>query len=777
MDFWNKNKKNIIRFTNAVLPLFLLLLVIWPNVTHAGLISWFTEKIGNIGSAIVSFPGKVFSAVIAAPLDALTKGFGALLYAGTVIIFVAIKGCYTLVSVFTNFIIQYSLTNKAISLNVIISVWQTTRDIANLSLIFILMYISIMTVLSLNGANTYKMLGKVILVGLLMNFSLSFTNIIIDATNIVALRFNDAIIGDKQGGVANSIGSALDVGNLMANTFNTAVAGDTSAPFNQALIVLGISVVLLIVTFVVMAGAGMFLIRVLKLMGVMISAPLAFAAIILPKTESYAKMWWEELIGNALLAPVFLFMVYISLNVIVATIPAGNVSLSQAVSSFIGGEPLESDRQQTTIVQTIFAFILGVGLLLSATAAAEKMSKTTAQSGGKLAGLAMGTAAGATAAAGRNTLGMASQFAYNSAYLKDKEAQGGTSGRIYGALRGVADYGRTATYDVREAPLAGAGISMLETQTGVKTGEGLDISGPGPLKYSSKVGAGAGGAQKTFEEGREYLRDLSGTRSRRAKDEAEKKNVEGEKRKVETENAKRNLQDKNRTSGISESRKNWQPKNPGDTDTRTDDEIKDSLIQKDLKMLNPDDIFELVGTDMEAENKQHIIRNLDKAQLEIVIDKKGITEPTKKATMSESNKTILKAKIMDQNNPNIEGKKYYAEEDKTKAEQEQLDNVMTEIDRHLNPANHNGVGPTKALDDYVHQDISDEVLLKLNINVIQDPRFAQHLSGPQLASIQKAGILKTSAQREAVKRAVESNVFGNASGNEYLTANAGQGLW
>ena len=78
--------------------------------------------------------------------------------------------------------------------------------------------------------------------------------------------------------------------------------------WQMGLIVLLESALALFAGFIFLAGAIMFIVRVVVLWLVMIFSPIAFLGMILPSMEKYSKMWWEYLIGQSFFAPAFLFM-------------------------------------------------------------------------------------------------------------------------------------------------------------------------------------------------------------------------------------------------------------------------------------------------------------------------------------------------------------------------------------------------------------------------------------------------------------------------------------
>ena len=67
--------------------------------------------------------------------------------------------------------------------------WGIVRDIVNIFFIVSLVYIGIMTILGIHASENKKMVGMVVLIALVINFSLFTTKIVIDASNIMAKGF------------------------------------------------------------------------------------------------------------------------------------------------------------------------------------------------------------------------------------------------------------------------------------------------------------------------------------------------------------------------------------------------------------------------------------------------------------------------------------------------------------------------------------------------------------------------------------------------------------
>src|SRR3989338_11385480 len=97
--------------------------------------------------------------------------------------------------VILNFIVKFTVVEMAQHLKEIGTIdtaWKTIRDVANMGFIFVLLYAAIKTILGM-GDNTQKLIVNIVVVAILINFSLFFTKVVIDASNVLSTFFYDAI--------------------------------------------------------------------------------------------------------------------------------------------------------------------------------------------------------------------------------------------------------------------------------------------------------------------------------------------------------------------------------------------------------------------------------------------------------------------------------------------------------------------------------------------------------------------------------------------------------
>ena len=87
--------------------------------------------------------------------------------------------------------------------------WTVVRDLCNIGFIFILLWLSISTILGLNEHGVKHALSRVIIAAVLINFSLMFTQMVIDIPNMLSVTIYDKTVQCADGDWSCGLGSAV----------------------------------------------------------------------------------------------------------------------------------------------------------------------------------------------------------------------------------------------------------------------------------------------------------------------------------------------------------------------------------------------------------------------------------------------------------------------------------------------------------------------------------------------------------------------------------------
>lgn len=211
------------------------------------------------------------------------------------------------------------------------AVWQVTVVPANLILViaFLVVIFSQATSIGLSAYGIKKMLPRVIAAAILINLSFFICTILVDIFNI---------LGASVAGIFQNASSALPQGSGSVASYNSLEYAAAVWTLIQllvtattvAVLVGGIAFVLPVAlsAFVsLLVVFGVLAIRHIVAILLIIMAPLAFAAMVLPNTEGLFKKWGKMLIVTLALYPVIMALAYGSLlasKIILLTGPSGN---------------------------------------------------------------------------------------------------------------------------------------------------------------------------------------------------------------------------------------------------------------------------------------------------------------------------------------------------------------------------------------------------------------------------------------------------------------------
>lgn len=410
-----------------------------------------------------------------------------------------------LAGIILNGVIYHTIVNISqnyANINSIASTWKVVRDIANMVFIFVLLYAAIKTIIGA-GQGTKELIVKVIVVAVLINFSLFFTRVVIDISNVFALTFYDAIAPNalsvdntnwqQQAGLSNAFMQHMNLQSLW-----------NSPDLNGAsILTIGImgTIMLLIAAFSFFAIAIMFIIRYVILILVLVLSPIAFIAYVLPSgsdIEKYRKQWLDALLGQSFFAPIYFMLTWVTLSILSGITssfglkPEENVQNVReslgGIASVVGGT-LDSGA----FIMFINFFIVII-LLITSLMVAKDWANKAPYGVNNLTKWAAGAAGGATVGlagwAGRNSLGRLAEKRSNNQDLKDRAAAGSRWAQLqlYGARKTAG-----SSFDMRATKVGDATIGSLGGGKGAGKGGFTEFKkkkAEGEAKYATSLAPG-----------------------------------------------------------------------------------------------------------------------------------------------------------------------------------------------------------------------------------------------------------------------------------------------
>lgn len=301
--------------------------------------------------------------------------------------------------------------------------WKILRDLTNVFLVFLLVFVGIATILGISGFGYKRLLWKIILAALLVNFSITFTKVIIDVTNLTAIAMYGEIIKLGYPGPASQevltscltgsgmkindnpklLESNLCAGNGVSGAFwnklkvitvfdafknvDTAKEGAADVQWGLAWAALFGGIMFLVLAFVFGATAFFLIGRFVTLIFLIIISPIALVLWITGISSSGSK-WWHTLLNQSIFAPLILLMWFIALKVL-------NGLDAQPLGSGSTPAPDTVSMVMTFIIAA--SFLIG-GLIIAKKAGAYGASAAinTGKQWSRRVAMGVGAAAGAT---------------------------------------------------------------------------------------------------------------------------------------------------------------------------------------------------------------------------------------------------------------------------------------------------------------------------------------------------------------------------------------------
>lgn len=372
-------------------------------------------------------------------------------------------------------------------------IWQSVRDIFNLSFIFALVYIGFKMILGSDDSNTKRWLSSLIMAALLINFSLYISKFIVDASNILAtqIAINGFPANGNPYGISGYFMDNLGLASLLSDGGKLPASiqsGDNSGWG----IIFGTAMLFIVASFVFAVGGIMLIIRFVALTLFMALSPAMFLGWIFPGMQSYTNKYWKDFLGRAFYAPVYLLLIYFAHKVIDAYYNQGAAGKLSFTDLFTGNGPIVTASFETTLPP----FILSCAFLVAAVVVGKKMGAdggavavSTGQNLTRWARRRVSTAAGAAtfgaaAAVSRNTVGRYAEQASQSEWVR-RHASTNTWG-MGRALERTTRNLAGASFDAR-------GTGLVSNQLGSASGKGgyskmVKDKSAADAKYAEQLG-------------------------------------------------------------------------------------------------------------------------------------------------------------------------------------------------------------------------------------------------------------------------------------------------
>ncbi|OGY44997.1 MAG: hypothetical protein A2744_02610 [Candidatus Buchananbacteria bacterium RIFCSPHIGHO2_01_FULL_44_11] len=258
--------------------------------------------------------------------------------------------------------------------------WTLVRDVVNLFFVVILLIIALGTILKIESYSFKRLLPKVLIMAILVNFSLVIAGLILDFGQVVMMTFVSAFAAVT--GEGNLI-AALHIDKIIFYHKGEGTPMNLLVTLIVMVIMLAITIIVLLVMVVVFA------IRIVMLWLLLVLAPLPYLLTAWggKRAQNYYQQWWDEFIKYVVVGPVLAFFLWLALAIGTSTelLDKNSTPTDFNVNATAG---LESSNPLTAIAdpKELTTFIIVICLLMASLMITQQLGVAGGSFAGNMAG-------------------------------------------------------------------------------------------------------------------------------------------------------------------------------------------------------------------------------------------------------------------------------------------------------------------------------------------------------------------------------------------------------
>ncbi len=216
--------------------------------------------------------------------------------------------------------------NDFINAPAVVKSWVLVRDFANMAFLIIFIAIAFATILGVERYEWKRLLPKLLMMAVVINFSKTISGVVIDAAQVVMMTFVNGFRDVAAGNLIRGFG----LNDML--TLRKIAPGESGVTDTAVAAASILAVVLLVIAVVTVAVIViMFLIRILYLWILIILSPLAFMLAAAPGVEGKFNEWWSKFIRYAFVGPILAFFLWLSFSIMAAVPPGGNLATNNNI--------------------------------------------------------------------------------------------------------------------------------------------------------------------------------------------------------------------------------------------------------------------------------------------------------------------------------------------------------------------------------------------------------------------------------------------------------------
>jgi hypothetical protein len=293
--------------------------------------------------------------------------------AGIIETFVSFAGGILLLEV--KILIMIVGYNEFLKSTAVTNGWVIVRDLCNMFFIVVLLAIAIATILKIEMYHYKKLLGRLLIMAILINFSKTICGLVIDFAQVLMMTFVNGFSAAAGGNFVE----ALKLDKIMQIEPGQEVNG--AKILGAYLLALLMIIVSCVVVGVMIA---VFLMRIVMLWILIVLSPAAYLLSTFPQGQKYAAQWWSQFGNYVIVGPVLAFFLWLSL------LSVSTLSSTDVPPPLAGEENVEQRVAISKVAgeQEMFGFIIAIGMLIGGLVITQQMGVMgSSLAGGAVAGM------------------------------------------------------------------------------------------------------------------------------------------------------------------------------------------------------------------------------------------------------------------------------------------------------------------------------------------------------------------------------------------------------
>ncbi len=347
-DIFKKIKEN----KKSILSIFLFAII---GVFAVANVSQAVE----LGQAVINAGKLIVGSTILIPLGAVAALIVLLMgWINSMVI-----GTLTAIAQYNQFVSEPSITDA----------WVVVRDLCNMFFILILLVIAFGTILRIESYNAKKLLPKLLIMAVLINFSKMIFGLVIDFSQVIMLTFVNAWGPNSSFVVITRMQDFFSIKLDSVYSMKT-IAGDQEINLMEIVAGMLLGILFMIISGIVLVVLlATLVMRIVMIWIYIILSPFVFLGAAFTPMQKFTSKIWEDFIKQVIGGPVLAFFIWLSL----ISVDGVGKSMTTAVNNQCFGN--------TTIgcMNDLIPFIISIGMLIGGLMVAQQIGGAAGSMAGK----------------------------------------------------------------------------------------------------------------------------------------------------------------------------------------------------------------------------------------------------------------------------------------------------------------------------------------------------------------------------------------------------------